>query len=278
LGPEDVLHLLFTCPAAQEIWRNLGISNIIDEATQADRSGSAVLEHLLMVQDNTVQGLDNVGLRELVCVTSWYLWWIRRRRTREEHVPTAYRCMISILSIVVNSAKLSAQGRHVTSDIKWSKPGPREVKLNVDASFHVDSYAGSTGAIIRDQQGGFVAASSSFLQYVASPLMAEAIAMREGLALAIKMGCSNVVAESDSLEVIQACTGEESWWNEAPAVFADCTDMRSHIGSVYFQYCPREANQVAHEIARDSFTSNSSSSWEAEAPRFIVNTLINDVT
>ncbi|KAK1642689.1 hypothetical protein QYE76_060494 [Lolium multiflorum] len=85
LGPEDVLHLLFTCPAAQEIWRHLGISNIIDEATQVDRSGS-------------------------------------------------------------------------------------------------------TGAIIRDHRGGCVVAL--FLsQYVASPLMAEAIAMREGLALAIKMGC-----------------------------------------------------------------------------------------
>jgi hypothetical protein len=40
----------------------------------ADQSGSTVLEHLLMVQDNTVKGLENVGLKELVCVTSWYLW------------------------------------------------------------------------------------------------------------------------------------------------------------------------------------------------------------
>jgi hypothetical protein len=134
-----------------------------------DRSGSAVLEHLLMVQDNIVQGLENVGLKELVCVTSWYLWWIRRRRTREEHVPTPYRCMISILSIVANAAKISARGQNLITDKKWTKPGPQEVKLNVDTSFHVDSYAGSTGAIIRDHQGGFVAASSSFLQYVTSP-------------------------------------------------------------------------------------------------------------
>jgi ribonuclease HI len=90
--------------------------------------------------------------------------------------------------------------------------------------------------------------------------MAEAIAMREGLSLAIKMGCNNVVAESNSMEVIQACTGEETWWNEA-TIFAYCTDMRSQLGSVSFEYCPRDANQVAHEIARDSFISNSSSSW-----------------
>ena len=40
---EDVLHLLFKCPTAQEIWRLLSMHDIIEEATQVDRSGSAVL-------------------------------------------------------------------------------------------------------------------------------------------------------------------------------------------------------------------------------------------
>jgi hypothetical protein len=62
------------------------------------------------------------------------------------------------------------------------------------------------------------------------------------------------------------------------AVFADCIYMRSQLGSVSFKYCPRDTNQMAHEIARDSFFNNSSRSWEVEAPRFIVTNLINDVT
>jgi hypothetical protein len=39
-------------------------------------------------------------------------------------------------------------------------------------------------------------------------MMAEAIAMREELSLANRMGCNNVIAECDSTDVIQACTGE----------------------------------------------------------------------
>ena len=78
--------------------------------------------------------------------------------------------------------------------------------------------------------------------------------MRDGLALAIKLGCNNVVAESDSLDVIQACTGEQSWWSTQAAIFADCVDLVANIGSVKFAYCLREANEVAHELAKNSFT------------------------
>jgi hypothetical protein len=38
--------------------------------------------------------------------------------------------------------------RRTTIRDKWTKPSPREVKLNVDACFHQDAFAGATGAII----------------------------------------------------------------------------------------------------------------------------------
>jgi hypothetical protein len=81
VGPKDLMHLLFLCPAARELWEAIGISEIINDATQADWAGSVVLEMLLRRQDNTLQGFENVGLKETIVVTCWYLWWIRRRRT-----------------------------------------------------------------------------------------------------------------------------------------------------------------------------------------------------
>jgi hypothetical protein len=35
-------------------------------------------------------------------------------------------------------------------------------------------------------------------------------AMKEGLLLAISVGCNAIVAESDSLETVEACTGNKS--------------------------------------------------------------------
>ena len=57
--------------------------------------------------------------------------------------------------------------------------GTPQVKLNVDASFHVDYCAGSTGVVIRDYQGNFMAATTVYLPHVASL----AIAMHECLFL-----------------------------------------------------------------------------------------------
>jgi hypothetical protein len=147
-GPEDVLHLLFACPTAREFWRNLGLENTIQECTLVDRSGFAVLEHLLRRQDNSVDGVNNLGTKEIVCVTSWYLWWMRRRRTRGEPVPPIFKCKISILAIVSNSVKASSC-LSVTLGVQWKKLDPRQLKLNVDASFHSDSCSGSMGGVVR---------------------------------------------------------------------------------------------------------------------------------
>jgi hypothetical protein len=43
------------------------------------------------------------------------------------------------------------------------------------------------------------------------PTVAEAIAIREGLSLANHMGCTNVIMESDSIEIVDACNGTEAW-------------------------------------------------------------------
>ena len=40
----------------------------------------------------------------------------------------------------------------------WRKPDPKFVKVNVDASFHLEEGTGATSAIIRDCKGNFVAA------------------------------------------------------------------------------------------------------------------------
>jgi hypothetical protein len=63
--------------------------------------------------------------------------------------------------------------------------------------------------------------------------LAEAIAMKEGLSLANSIGCNWVLAELDSLEVVQACDGEDSWWVETAAIYADCVDIVFSIKNIF---------------------------------------------
>jgi hypothetical protein len=157
LHAEDILHLLFICEPAKNMWESLGLSSFIANALAADRAGSAVLEYILCLPDNIPSGFEVVKLKELVAVTCWYLWWLRRRQTHGESIPPAFRCKFSILAITSNASKASGPCL-INRDEKWQKPEPRVLKLNTDASFYADSCAGSAGAIIRDYEGSFVAA------------------------------------------------------------------------------------------------------------------------
>jgi hypothetical protein len=81
----------------------------------------------------------------------------------------------------------------------------------VDASFYVDDGAGSVGAVIRDYEGRLVAASCLLLEHISSVAMSEADVMKEGLALAERISCNRVIAESNSIETIETFAEEQRW-------------------------------------------------------------------
>jgi hypothetical protein len=58
-----------------------------------------------------------------------------------------------------------------------------------------------------------MAARCCFLPHVASATLGEAMAMKEGVSLVINSGCNSIIAESDSMETIEACAGEQMWWS-----------------------------------------------------------------
>lgn len=72
---------------------------------------------------------------------------------------------------------------------------------------------------------------------VADVVTSKAIAMRDGLKFANFLGFSRVVAESDSLIVIDFYTGQSRWWDAATTVFTECVDdiaslIRSNLNIV----------------------------------------------
>jgi hypothetical protein len=130
---------------------------------------------------------------------------------------------MSILSITLNAAKVGA--KPIPNRIKWEKPGVRD-------SFFRESHSGSVAVIIRNSEGVFLAAYSIFLPIFSSAGASEALATREGLSLANRFGCSNVIKESYSMATVDACSGNEAWWGESSAIFADCIDLATLIDKV----------------------------------------------
>jgi ribonuclease HI len=150
--------------------------------------------------------------------------------------------------------------------------------VNVDAAFDEDSGKGATGVVIRDSTGGCIAAMQTFLPHVVDAPMAEAYAFCDGLTLAHQIGVQNFMVETDCVQVAEIIKNGGFSATSYAAIYDDCSILWSGFGKVSIKHCNREANQVAHELARVSFTSGSSCTWVDEPPRFILSKLVNDVT
>ena len=106
------------------------------------------------------------------------------------------------------------------------------------------------------------------IPFAADIVATEAMAMKDGLELANSLGYSRLELESDSMQVINFCTGQSRWRDAATAIFAECVDMATAIGKVVYKHCYRSANQAAHVLANHSYCNKISSFWLHEPPVF----------
>ncbi|KAF6994308.1 hypothetical protein CFC21_011040 [Triticum aestivum] len=114
--------------------------------------------------------------------------------------------------------------------------------------------------------------------FVADIITIAALAMRDGLVFANALGCNRVEAESDSLQVINFCNGQTTWWDIAAPIFGECLDTSNSIGKVIFKHCYRSCNQAAHVLAHFCYCNKTSFSWLDEPPDIVVSRIIDDVS
>ncbi|KAM3277865.1 hypothetical protein ACQJBY_045636 [Aegilops geniculata] len=94
--------------------------------------------------------------------------------------------------------------------------------------------------------------------------------------LARTVGCSKIEINSDNIEIIEALKDGNSS-SVASAIFDDCYFMSLDFNHVVYDHCNREANQVAHEMARlaKKFTPGF---WMDTAPSVVIPLIVNDAT
>lgn len=120
-------------------------------------------------------------------------------------------------------------------------------------------------------------ASNEKLEHVMDAGIAEAYALRHGLLLAQQLGITKVVSESDCMEVINTMNNGGFTASGAAAIYSDCLVLAIRYNSVSFVHCPREANSVSHELAREA-ASDQPALWVDEPPAYVVQGLVDDVT
>jgi hypothetical protein len=94
----DIIRKIFKCSRARKVWRSLGPYNLISEAVETSRAGSKFLEY--MINYSNFRGLHKVesNPHELILVSAWYIWWMRRNTVDGEKDQTPADVSIRVLA------------------------------------------------------------------------------------------------------------------------------------------------------------------------------------
>lgn len=111
--------------------------------------------------------------------------------------------------------------------------------------------------------------------YACSPLVAEALAMRDAISLAINLSLSNVIFESDNQTLVEACR-KNIVRGEIRIIIDDILKLKSQIQVSGFTWVKRGGNRTAHAIANLAKNNRLSGSWISCPPDLLRSALVND--
>jgi ribonuclease HI len=248
--------------------------NRISAMMDTDHSGSVVLQGVIQRGDH-VQGLD-IGLAELILTRGWYLWWERRKITHDENVSRPSRSGLMIVSLTKNFKMAEGKGLRIRQG--WRKPPDGYIIIIIDASYDENEGCGSTGVVIRDSTGRMIAATNSYIPHLTDAQMAEAYAFKEGLMLAQHIGGNRLIIQSDCMEIVEVMKKGASQQTQLLQYMMNASLFGGGFQEISIEHLNREANQVAHELARQAMIMKTNCIWDDDPPSFIVQLLANDVT
>ncbi|XP_068329713.1 uncharacterized protein [Pyrus communis] len=135
---------------------------------------------------------------------------------------------------------------------------------------------GFTGVVARDSVGTFIATRRCSID-AHSAVAAEAFAICHGCELAVALGVSHVVIESDSLESISCLKGKiaNGRWEAFPTL-TRCKLLGDPFQDCRWSWTPRSANMVADLLALQRNVEMCDFTWVDKPPSSLIHELCND--
>ena len=126
--------------------------------------------------------------------------------------------------------------------------------------FRDDNLAGA-GVIVRNENGRVIASMAESFQLPFSVTIVEVIAAKKALQFAKDLGLSSIVLEGDSKITIDGLMGEDSSLAEYGHLIDEAKEIAKKLVEVEFNHVQRQANNVAHNIARHARHVSKFSVW-----------------
>jgi len=266
---ESTLHALWSCPGAQDVW---GSGSLAFQKCPSFFPGMCELLSFLFNR------LDDVSLSLMVAVFRC-IWMRRNKLIFEKQFSSPLSVFKEALrrheeywsALKKNDLVRQSHPSSLISSKFWKCPNPGYIKVNWDASLNVRKGVIGLGCVIRNSDGVIVGAKCYACKAEATPLLAECMAAYSALIFCKNMGFSSIICEGDSIQVVKAiCDPNSSFVKIGHFVDAIRKEASDLISCSWF-HCCREANIVAHQLAREASSKCLSHCWFEEMPLFISN-------
>jgi len=220
-----------------------------------------IIEFIVSTQQQDARGWLHEAMKFLshdelvrVIVTLWAIWYAKRKIIHENihQSPLSTYYFVERFLADLGTSKSTGNARQPTQakQTRWIPPPPGFVKINVDAALAKNSTKVTMAAVPRDEAGNFVGASVLVMEGISDSEMAEAMACREGMALASDLVLQKLRLATDCLNVVRNLQG--SAIGAYGHVVREIKARAADFNEVSFVHEGREANGDAHRLAKGS--------------------------
>ncbi|KAI8554304.1 hypothetical protein RHMOL_Rhmol05G0088400 [Rhododendron molle] len=134
--------------------------------------------------------------------------------------------------------------------IQWRRPMNGWVKINFDGGLDSQMKSSGIGIIIRDSCGRFQAARAIHFGHLMEPVIIEAMAARESLIFAQKLGMQKVHIEGDSQQVVNMIQRIGDFITSVGVLIVDVNRLKQEFVGMLASFVQRGGNLVAHAVPK----------------------------
>lgn len=133
---------------------------------------------------------------------------------------------------------------------RWKPPEQGCFKLNCDVAVGRNGMIGM-GFVIRNADGDITLAGNKMMKAEGDSTLLEGYAMRYAMQMAKQYGSAITSVESDSKNLVEAVNGKQNPVGYCDTIISEIVNIAREIGCMRFEYIPRQANNIAHQAARN---------------------------
>ncbi|XP_030924873.1 uncharacterized protein LOC115951885 [Quercus lobata] len=195
--PESVVHRLWECGAAQDVWARC--------PTQIEKCASGQ-DDILQLFITMLNKLSTEEF-ELFLVQSWLIWNQRNTVVHGGKLQDPNQLNIrarDYLEEYKEAQNHLAIPAHAKPRQSWRPPSGSVYKLNFDAAIFTPMGASGCGAVVRNETGLVMVALSAKGSPVMDSEEAEAMACRKAMEFVVEASFSKIILEGDNVNVMKA--------------------------------------------------------------------------